>query len=100
MKRPKLASSPCSMKTHLLSILALMAVFSSTASAAIIFDNSVNDLHARFEPGTLEVGDELILAGTERYLTNFSFEFWGENSADANVFAGEVSARVRFYLND
>jgi hypothetical protein len=88
------------MKTHFLSSLVLVTAFDSTLSAAIIFDNSVNDLHARFEPGTLEVGDELILAGTERYLTNFSFEFWGENSADANVFAGEITARVRFYLND
>jgi hypothetical protein len=88
------------MKTLLLSILVLGTTFGSSASAAVVFDNSANDLNARFEPGTLEVGDEILLAGVERYLTNFAFEFWGENSADPTAFGGEVSARVRFYLND
>jgi hypothetical protein len=88
------------MKTLLLSMLVLATTFSSRLTAAIIFDNSVNDLHARFAPGTLEVGDEILLAGTERYLTNFAFEFWGENSENPTAFAGDVSARVRFYLND
>jgi len=70
--------------------------------ADVIFDNSVNDLHSRFNPGTLEVGDEIVLAGTARYLTNFSFEFWGTNTLNpANLsFAGVVQARVRFYLNN
>lgn len=88
------------MKTLFLSTLVLVTIFSSRVSAAIIFDNSANDLHARFEPGTLEVGDEILLAGTERYLTHFAFEFWGENSANPSAFAGAVSARVKFYLND
>jgi len=88
------------MKTLILSILVLMTAFGSNLSAAIIFDNSVNDLHVRFDPGTLEVGDEILLTGTERYLTNFAFEFWGENSANPNSFTGQVSARVKFYLND
>src|SRR6266853_3113744 len=71
-------------------------------SAAVIYDNSVNDLSTRFDPGTLEVGDEIILAGPERYLTNFSFEFWGTNTASPGniTFAGTVEGRVRFYLND
>src|SRR5664279_1140872 len=68
--------------------------------AAVIFDNSVNDLVTRFAPGTNEVGDEIILAGTERYLTNFQFEFWGTNTADPTAFAGPVQARVRFYENN
>ena len=88
------------MKTLLLSILVLATTFGAKVPAATVFDNSVNDLNARFDPGTLEVGDEILLAGTERYLTNFAFEFWGENSANPYAFAGEVSARVKFYLND
>jgi hypothetical protein len=88
------------MKALLLSILVLVATFSKTSPAAVIFDNSAHDLHARFEPGLLEVGDEILLAGAERNLTNFAFEFWGENSANPSAFAGEVSARVKFYLND
>jgi len=70
--------------------------------AAVIFNNSTNDLRTRFAPGTNEVGDEIILAGTERYLTNFSFEFWGTNTLDPSntEFSGEVEARVRFYQNN
>ena len=66
--------------------------------ANVIFDNSVNDLSTRFNPGTAEVGDEIVLGGTERYLTDFSFEFWG--TATGSSFAGDVEARVRFYQND
>ena len=75
--------------------------------ATTIFDNSVNDLLTRFSPpatgsGTVEAGDEILLASTERYLTLFSFEFWGTNTAspDNLTFAGAVEARVRFYRND
>lgn len=74
----------------------------AVSAATTIFDNSVYDLGVRFNPGTTEVGDEISLGGTERYLTSFSFEFWGVNSASpGNVsFAGPVEARVRFYQND
>jgi len=68
--------------------------------AAVIFNNSTNDLVTRLAPGTNEVGDEILLAGTERYLTNFSFEFWGTNTANPAAFAGDVEARVRFYQNN
>ncbi len=70
--------------------------------AETIYDDSVNDLKRRYNPGTMEVGDEILLGGTARYLTNFAFEFWGTNSAspDNLAFAGAVQARVRFYSND
>jgi len=68
--------------------------------AATIFDNSAHDLVTRFAPGTNEVGDEILLGNPERYLTNFSFEFWGTNTADPNKFSGKVEARVRFYQNN
>jgi hypothetical protein len=68
--------------------------------ATTIYDNSSNDLLTRFNPGTNEVGDEILLAGTERYLTNFSFEFWGANTASPTSFAGAVEAQVRFYENN
>jgi len=74
----------------------------SLVLAATVYDNSVNDAHVRLNPGTNEVADEVVLAGTERYLTMFSFEFWGTNTAspDNLTFAGAVAARVRFYVND
>jgi hypothetical protein len=68
--------------------------------AITIYDNSVNDVHRRFEPGSLEVGDEILLSGTARCLTNFSFEFWGTNTASPFAFSGNVEGRVRFYRND
>jgi hypothetical protein len=39
------------------------------------------------------------LAGTERFLTSFSFEYWGANTLSTTTFAGDVQARVRFYEN-
>jgi hypothetical protein len=63
-----------------------------------IYDNSRNDLRVRFDPGGLEVGDEIIFSGAARYLTNFSFEYWGASTGP--TFSGNVEARVRFYQND
>ena len=77
--------------------------------AATIFDNSTGDLLHRFAPPTLlldptttyEVGDQIILAGTQRWLTGFDFEYWAANSAPgATTFAGTVQAQVKIYLND
>ncbi len=65
----------------------------------LVYDNSVNDRLYRFDPGPLEVGDEIILGGAARHLSRFSFEFWGVNSTGGD-FQGNVQARVRFYRND
>jgi hypothetical protein len=70
-----------------------------TASAEVIFDNSANDLGRRFDPQGLEAGDQIVLAGSARHCTNFSFEYWGDSSVPGS-FAGAVEARVRFYRND
>ena len=66
-----------------------------------IFDNSQNDLKDQFDPGTIQVGDEIILAGTARFLTTFSFEYWAvSDPSHPTTFAGNVQARVEFYEND
>ncbi|HWW01435.1 MAG TPA: PEP-CTERM sorting domain-containing protein [Candidatus Acidoferrum sp.] len=83
-----------------LALGALCSALPLTASATAIFDNSANDLGTRFDPGTSEVGNEILLAGSERYVTNFSFEYWGVNTAGGGTFAGSVDARVRFYQNN
>jgi hypothetical protein len=68
-------------------------------SAQTIFDNAVNDLTTRFNPGTYQVGDEINLANTGN-LTLFSFEYWGVGGLDSGAtFAGTIQAEVRFYLN-
>jgi hypothetical protein len=64
-----------------------------------IYNNSTNDLTLAFNPGTSEIGNEIILGGTERYLTDFSFEYWGLSS-NPSSFAGHITAEVRFYLNN
>jgi hypothetical protein len=71
---------------------------SVSAVPVTIYDNSVNDLLKRFNPGTAEVGDEILLAGSARQLTYFSFEYYG--LATRSTFAGNVQAEVRFYVNN
>lgn len=69
----------------------------SMAQAATIYQNGTTDAGVRFNPGILEVGDEVNFAGTERLLTQFSFEYYG--LTDGGTFAN-VQARVRFYNNN
>src|SRR5258708_26498770 len=69
-------------------------------TADTIYDNSVNDLSTHFDPGTNQVGDEILLAGTFRSLTNFSFEYWRTNTAGGPLVAGSVTAVARCFNND
>jgi len=71
------------------------------ALATVIYNNSTNDLSTRFVYTGQELGDEILLAGTDRYLTNFSFEFFGTNLLGGGTYQGSlVEARIKFYLND
>ena len=89
-----------SSKINFLWALSLLCVIlASPLQGEVIYDNSKNDLLARYSPGEVEIGDEILLDGTARFLTYFSFEWWG-TSDDPNIFAGEVEARVRFYKNN
>ncbi len=85
-----------------LTVGALWLATSLPLAADVIYDNTVNDLHLRFNPGHNEVGDEIVLSGTQRYLTSFSFEYWGTNTlSPGNIsFSGAVQARVIFYENN
>ena len=69
------------------------------AVESVVFDNWTNNLHQRVDPGNAEIGAQVTLAGTARYASRLSIEYWGTNAAQAS-FAGPVTARVRFYLND
>ena len=85
----------------LLAVGVLWMGISVPLRGATIYDNSQTDLDppVRFNPATLEVGNEILLTGTERYLTSFSFEYWAANTDTPITFAGAVEARVRFYQN-
>ncbi|MCS7089475.1 MAG: hypothetical protein RMN51_06975 [Verrucomicrobiota bacterium] len=68
---------------------------SAAMGQTLVYDNSTNDQLIRFNTGSLEVGDEILLApGPERMISLFRFQYWGEN------FSGDEQIRVRFYAND
>ncbi len=92
-------------------LLASVLVMGASASAATIYDNSVNQVIIGGNPvrfsttltgPTSEFGDEIIFAGVERTLTNFSFEYWALNNGTVNPvgFSPTAAARVSFYLNN
>jgi len=74
----------------------------SALAATVIYNNSTNDLVTRFSTGGSQIGDQIVLSNPEaRWLSRFSFEFYGTNTANPFAFAGaNVQAQVRFYLND
>jgi hypothetical protein len=54
--------------------------------AGLIYDNSVNDQVQRLEASEgLWFGDEVILAGTDRFLIGFDFQFWATNTSGLTI---------------
>lgn len=82
------------LKLTTISVLASSVLFSTqSAQAELVFNNSTG-LVAPFRPGTLEVGDEIVLGGSARTLTNFTFQYSGFD------FAGTEKMQFRIYEND
>ena len=81
------------MKTILVILLSLPGLLLPLAGDVVVYDNSINDLHYQFPVNTQEIGDEIMLEGTDRVLTYFEFEYWG-------VIETSAEACVRFYRND
>lgn len=75
-------------------LAAIVVLVAVSARAEWVYNNSSNDLVMRFDIGTAEAGDEIILAGTARTLTNFSFNYWAEG------LGGGEQGQIRFYKND
>jgi hypothetical protein len=71
----------------------------SGATEAVVYDNLTNGLPQTFDTGGLELGNEIIPDGTNRFLSRFAVEYWATNSNSSSL-AGTVTARVRFYAND
>ena len=88
-------------KKAALLLLASVLMIGASASAEVIYSNTNSDSNLRFGP-TNQFGDEIIFAGEERILTNFSFEYWALNNGTVNPldFSPTASARVRFYINN
>lgn len=83
--------------TGIAAIVAAVATFSlcaaNTASASIVYDNTVNPL-GEFFTDDREFGDEITLAGSEREMTEFTFETF------ASGIPSDTTATLRFYAND
>lgn len=93
-----------SFRGTVLLITGTLALAASTPLQAqrTLFDNTSTDLQYRLTAGTAQIGDQIILSEAGVYMTAFSFEYFGTNTASAGTttFGGPVQARVRFYLND
>lgn len=65
----------------------------AVAQADVVYNNTTTPLNTRYA-STAEFGDQIVLAGSNRLLTNFTFEYFGLN------FSGDEQARFRIYRND
>src|SRR5450759_223317 len=88
---------------RLLMILSCVVVLSvamrpdAVRASIVVYQNTLGDnFHGPFPPGTLEVGDEVILAGVgSQTLTEFSFLYQATVPLNANA-----TVTVAFYPND
>ncbi|MGH7971286.1 MAG: immunoglobulin domain-containing protein, partial [Limisphaerales bacterium] len=71
----------------------------SGVAEALVYDNWTNDMSSAFVSGNVEVGNQVTLAGTERFASRFGLGYWASNTVQSG-FEGNVQARVRFYSND
>lgn len=86
------------MKTKLnratIAILAATGILlANTTQAEIVYQNTTGDLSTLLNPGSFEVGDEILLAYGGGVITNFTFQYTAS-------FSGDRLARVRFYENN
>ena len=83
------------MKTPFFSLaVAVFTLLAAPARGAIVYENATT-FEGLFNDSKLETGDEVTLAGSERLVTEFSFEYYGNFSI-----TGDERARVRFYRMD
>ena len=82
------------MRTKHILAVALATTTLSAARAEVVYSNT-NSYTANFGSiGTTEVGDEIILGGTGRLLTDFSFQVYSVS------LSGNESVRLRLLYND
>ncbi len=70
-----------------------LAVGAFAAKAEVVYDNTTTGIPVSHNLGTEEGGDQVVLAGTERFVTELEIAF--ESS-----YPGTASLRVRMYMND
>lgn len=82
------------MRSKLLLIATALSLGVSALRSATVYNNGVSYSGTYLNPGTQEVGDEVILGGVDRLLQHFIFEYYGTG------FSGNEQYRIRFYNND
>src|SRR5437016_9638411 len=83
-------------RTTFLAVLSATFVCSSAAFADVVYDNSSGTVLRTYSPGNgIEFGDEVILAGTARVITDFKFETFVSAGA-----SGNETAQIFLRLND
>lgn len=88
-----------SMKRGWIFLLAAVAAFvlpCTIFASEIIYDNTETSLGG-YSPASLEYGDQITFAGTNRLLDDFEFGYFMHW---ADVIDGDETARIRFYAND
>lgn len=73
-----------------------LLVGATTASAAVVFDNTLNVQPGFGAQTTKEYGDEIALAGSDRYVTELRFQYNGDFATTIPT----PQATVRIYAND
>ena len=64
-------------------------------TSSIVYDNSTTDLGKTYGVNGTEFGDEITLAGTDRNVNEFQFQYFLSGNA-----SGNETADLRFYAND
>lgn len=88
---------PFVMKNVLANCVMGCVCLAGAVKAATVYDNTTTDLGFRLDAGTpggtMEIGDEIVLGGTERSLTAFTFQYYLQSSNPETL-------RLRFYAQD
>src|SRR5215212_10279395 len=82
----------------LLVTAALSLAAASASAATMVYNNGVSYSGFYLNPGTSEVGDEILLGAGPRIASSFQFEYY-----KLNFHAGGVTNeqfQIRFYLNN
>jgi len=90
---------------RLLGAAVVVATAVLSSHAAVIYNNSSNDLVARFETGIREVGNEVILNQNDyanRILSRFTFEYFAVNDVNpgGTLSGANISVTLRLYANN
>lgn len=86
-------------KAHLsksIAVLSASLFLSATSFASVVYDNTTTSLNQSFTPGNnVEFGDQVFLDGSERRITDFSFDYFLGTTT-----SGNETGELFFYQND